>query len=54
MNVFYCYSVIFSLNTFLYLLSGMVEIVDVQLVPQKEEPKPPKMVNTKTAMSLEV
>lgn len=32
----------------------MVEIVDVHLVPQKEEPKLPKMVNTKTAMSLEV
>lgn len=54
MNVFYISLGLFSLSTFLICLSGMVEIVDVHLVPQKEEPKLPKMVNTKTAMSLEV
>lgn len=54
MNVFYIYLGLFSLSTFFNLLSGMVEIVDVHLVPQKEKPKLPKMVNTKTAMSLEV
>lgn len=54
MNVFYIYLGLFSLSTFLICLSGMVEIVDVHLVPQKEKPKLPKMVNTKTAMSLEV
>lgn len=54
MNVFYIHLGIFSLSTFLICLSGIVEIVDVHLVPQKEEPKLPKMVNTKTAMSLEV
>lgn len=54
MNVFYIYLGLFSLSTFLICLPGMVEIVDVHLVPQKEEPKLPQMVNTKTAMSLEV
>lgn len=54
MNVFYIYLALFSLSTFLICLPGIVEIVDVHLVPQKEKPKLPKMVNTKTAMSLEV
>lgn len=50
MNVFYSYLGLFSLSTFLICLPGMVEIVDVHLVSQKEEPKLPKMVNTKTAL----